>query len=167
MYIVKENDEDKINKAAEFVAERSRKLADAIELILALREDKELSVEDIEQAIDVVDGKKKLIDMVPYRALGFAPGRREKRTKDNMVAYMRLWASSPFERNESETSAFDFLINSYCYRKPRIHAGEEKSYIGQHWNLSSARKHFEVAKMYYYLAKKEEPERGMICVRNR
>lgn len=163
MYIVKENNEDKINKVVEIVAERSKKLAEAIELILALKEDKELSVEDIEQGIDVVDGKKKLTDLIPRQLKGFAPGRREKEAKADiaLLGWTDIGWMYPIKRDESAKFAFDF---SKCLLNPKrsIRVKLGKSYIDKYWNAP-----FETDNICVRLVKKEKQERGMLLVRNR
>jgi len=55
MYIVKENNEAKINKVAELVGKESKKLAIIIEEILSSKKDKKLTVEIIEKAIAIMD----------------------------------------------------------------------------------------------------------------
>ena len=88
MYIVKETDEDSINKAAELAGERSKKLADTIKDILALRGKDKLSVEIIEEAIDIVDGKKKPTDLIPRRLVrGLTYVRPEDKFLTDLVAW--------------------------------------------------------------------------------
>lgn len=55
MWLVKETDETRINKATKMAGEQSKKLADTIMDILALRGKDELSVEIIEVAIEKFD----------------------------------------------------------------------------------------------------------------
>lgn len=88
MYIVKETDEDSINKATELAGERSKHLADVIKNLLAFRGSEKLSVEIIEQAIDVVDGKKKLIDLIPCRPVrGLTFVRPDEEMKTTLIHY--------------------------------------------------------------------------------
>lgn len=70
MYIVKKTDESRISKATELAGKRSKQLVDTIEDILALRGKDKLDVEIIEEAIDIVDGKKKPTDLVPRKLIG-------------------------------------------------------------------------------------------------
>lgn len=65
MHIVKKADESRIAKATQMAGEKSEKLADTIKDILALKGKDILSVEIIEDAIDIVDGKKKPTDLIP------------------------------------------------------------------------------------------------------
>jgi len=58
MYIVKKNDEDKVNKVSEIVGKMAMRLSDIINQILACKPEGRLTVEVIEQAISILEEEK-------------------------------------------------------------------------------------------------------------
>lgn len=106
MYIVKETDEMRINKATELAGERSKKLADNIRDILALRGKDELSVEIIEEAIDIADGKKKPTDLIPCQPVRDVT---HVRPRDKFLTDFMTWFVPAHE--ETGWISIDVLIN--------------------------------------------------------
>ena len=94
MYTVKQTDENSIEQATKLADERSKRLADTIKDILALKGDEKLSVKTIEQAIDIVEGRKKPTDLIPCQAI---KGISFVRPEDKMIItcdrdeFFNLW----------------------------------------------------------------------------
>ena len=152
MYIVRENDEDKINKAAQLAGERSQKLADTIKSILTLKGDKELSVETIEQAIDVVNGKKKLTHIVQPISYHIRP--KEKKYAIELVGWLPSLVKwiIPAEK----TCAITASLHDY----PCAKMG--KDYMNEKWISVCG-----TPRARSRLPQEKSLERGMILVRNR
>ena len=86
MHIVKEADESRIIKATQMAGEQSEKLADTIKYILAFKGKDRLSVEIIEDAIDIVDGKKKPTDLIPFQPMRKATSIRHEHRQLHDIA---------------------------------------------------------------------------------
>lgn len=87
MYIIKERDERKIELVAELVGERSEKLLDTVKTIQALKRQERLDVETIEQAIEIVNEKKKWTDLLDCRFVDLYHESSVKKFEANFVSW--------------------------------------------------------------------------------
>ena len=171
MYIVKEADEDTINKATELADKQSKRLASTIKDILALRGKNKLSVEIIEEAIDVVDGKKKLTDLVPCRVVG---GIAYVRPKDNLQTDFVVWGvPGEFARDfETWGDPAEFARDFETWGDPaKKHRLEVRSLIlaTKAKRAPSCPLHYSFKHFMVHIGSKNDKllERRMLLVRNR
>jgi hypothetical protein len=155
VYIVKEKDEDKINQVAELAGERSKKLQDTVKTIQAIKGAKELSVEIIEQAIDIVNGKKKWTDLVGYQSTSFSTTLRSREIGISFTCWPVFKLSKkPLNKRIS--------IPAMLWKEPPLCVKKRKSYIDSLWNY-----HSESDIVCTSLAREKPLERGVLLVRNR
>ena len=191
MHIVKEADESRISKATQMAGEQSEKLADTIKDILALKGKNKLSVEIIEDAIDIVDGKKKPSDLIPCQpmkkitsvrdkhrllhdiAIWFVPDEEPRRTLCIFAEKPRETWISQFGLSKKLTSYIsakeDLLRESdplrVCTRTALQHIG--KIMRGRRAQAFAWHYAFKEGMMHTDLKHERLSERRMLLVRNR
>jgi hypothetical protein len=185
MYIVYEKDNKKISSVAKVAGEKSKKLQDTIKTVQALRGDTELSVETIEQAIDILDEKKKWTDLVePHGEPRVVPTSfrvrerygpeqpwcdfvlRSNRPKFARARYFSANASRVGKTIDQGTMKIDFftstgrgLVRLNVRKRSRLNA--RKGYIG---NLRNYRNMVSTCSAHLM---ERQPEKVVALVRNR
>jgi hypothetical protein len=155
MYIIKEKDERKIDKVSELVGERSEKLKDAIKTIQAFKGEKELSVETIEYAINILNGGKKWTDLIGCRSLSFP----STISLQDMSTIFVLWSTPVFMKGDV---AKRVISDTILWGSVSLPAKIGKSYIKTKRSYLSKGDEVNIAHEV------EKPlERGIIYVRNR
>jgi len=153
MYIIKEKDERKINKVAELVGERSKKLQDTVKTIQILKGDKKLSIEAIDEAIGIVNGEKQWTDLIGCKSMIFSRRSKSKRVGASFISHeFPGFVKEPLDKRIITSTVF-WWGDSFCVRK-------RKSYIDTPWGSESNR-------VCVSLAGEKPLERGIIVVRNR
>jgi hypothetical protein len=155
MYIVKEKDESKIDKVAELVGQRSKKLQDTVKAVHALKGDAELSVETIDQAIGIVNEEKKWTDLVGCWSMVFPIRSKRKRTGLNFISW-------PYPEFEKEPFSKRMVISALTCIEDPFCGNRRKGYIKPTRTYG-----FKSDIIWSSLTREKPLERGIMVVRNR